>query len=202
MALAATTSTAVDGTNSAAIGVGDLSQVGAERMVVTSRQTTDTTVNSSAALAAEKTAESLSVPSGAAFAVDEVITIDSERMRIDDITGNTLQLTRAWDGTTLAAHNTSSDIYAPRRLVVSRGFGGTSAATHLISAAILRWVPHPSLSEWVLAETQNAIAQEDAGWARTIGSGESERQTFARGLVDLRKQAMSALGRVARKAVI
>ena len=85
---------------------------------------------------------------------------------------------------------------------IVRGFGGTTAATHLISAAVSRWVPHPSLSEWVLAETQNAIAQEDAGWARTIGSGESERQTFARGLVDLRKQAMSALGRMARKAVI
>lgn len=202
-ALADTTSTAVDVTNSAVTGVGDLVLIGTERMVVTNKQTTDTAVNSSGALAAEKTATALPVPDGTVFAVDEVITIDSERMRIDDITGNTLRVTRAWDGTALAAHNTNSDIYAPRRLIVSgRGFGGTTAATHLLGASVSRWIPHPSLNEWVLAETQNAVAQENAAWARTIGAGESERQTFARGLIDLRKQVMQALGRTARKAVI
>lgn len=202
-ALGDTTGVAVDVTNSADIGVGDLIQVGTERMVVTNKQTTDTGVNSTGALTAEKTATALPVPDGTAFTVDEVITIDSERMRIDDITGNTLRLTRAWDGTTLAAHNTNSDIYAPRRLVVAgRGFGGTTPATHLIGATVYRWVPHSTLTEWVLAETQNSIAQENAAWARTIGAGEAERQTFARGLVDLRKQAMTTLGRMARKAVI
>lgn len=202
-AMTDTTSLVVDVTNSAEIGVGDLIEVGTERMVVANRQTTDTGVNSTGALAAEKTATALTVPDGTVFAVDEILTIDSERMRIEDITGNTLRVTRAWDGTALAAHNTNSDIYAPRRLLVSeRGFGGTTAATHLVGTAIYRWVPHASLNEWVLAETQNAVAQENAAWARTIGAGESERQTFARGLADLRRQVTMTLGRVARKAAI
>lgn len=201
-AIGDTTTRAVDVTNSAEIGVGDLILVDTERMVVRNKQTTDTGVNSSGALAAEKTAQQLSVPSGAAFNVDEVLTIDAERMRIEDITGNTLLVTRAWDGTTLAAHNTNSDIYAPRRLVVDRGFGGTTAATHNDASTVYRWVPHADLTAWVLAETQNSIAQEDASWARTIGSGEAERQMFAKGLVDLRKQVKVTLGRTARKSVI
>jgi hypothetical protein len=202
-AISTTSALVADVSNSAIIGIGDLIEVDSERMVVTGKQTTDTGVNSSGALAGEKNAQALSVSNGTAFEVEEVITIDSERMRIDDITGNTLIVTRAWDGTTLAAHNTNSDIYAPRRLLLAgRGFGGTTAATHTLGTTVYRWVPPQSLSELVLAEAQNAIAQENAAWARVIGVGEAQREAFARGLVDLRKQVRRTLGRQARKAAI
>lgn len=201
-AVSDTTGTSVYVSDGNAIGVGDMIVVDSERMVVTDKLLTDSGVNSSGALSAEKTSQLLAVPSGGAFTAGEIILIDAERMRIDDIAGNNLIVIRAFDGTTLAAHSTNADIYAQRRLIVRRGFGGTTAATHLISTAVSRWVPHPSLSELVLAETQNAVAQENAAWARVIGVGEGQRETWAKGLVDLRKSVLRTCGRMARKAAI
>ncbi len=194
--------TTADVTNSAAIGVGDLIVVGTERAIVTNKLEIDTGVNSSGSLASEKSARALAVPDGTAFVAGEVVTIDVESMRVDRVLGNTLVVTRAWDGTTLAGHNTNSDIYAPRRLVLDRGFGGTTAAAHSSGAAVSRWVPPLSLTELVLAETQNAIAQENAAWVRVIGVNEAEREAFGRGLIDLRKKVRQALARRARKAVV
>lgn len=205
--LSAAVADAVTGTfdvsDSSGIGVGDLVQVDTERCVVIGRTERDTGVNTTGALANERGARALSVPDGTAFHAGEVITVDVESMRVDRVLGNTLAVTRAWDGSTLAAHNTNSDIYAPRRLAVRRGFGGTTAVGHDLGASVLRWVPPLSLTEWVLAETQNAIAQENSAWARVIGSSESEREAFAKGLVDLRKRMVRTLGRTrGRKAVI
>lgn len=203
-AIASVDTVNVDVSNSAAIGVGDLVQIDTERCVVTGKLEIDTGVNSTGSLSDSMAARALTVPSGPAFAAGEIITIDTESMRVERVLGNTLVVKRAWDGTVLAAHNTNSDIYAARRLVVRRGFGGTTAATHLIAAAISRWIPPLSLTEWVLAETQNSIAQENNAWARVIGAGEAEREAFARGLVDLRKRVKAGgLSRTrGRKAVI
>lgn len=201
-AIADAVTTTVDVTNSAVLGVGDLAVIENERMIVRDRQLIDTGVNSSGALTNEKSARTLAVPSGAAFAQRETITIDAETMRIDSIAGNNLIVTRAWDGSTLAAHNTNSDIYAPRRLTVERGFGGTTAAAHADATAVSRWIPPLSLTELVLAETQNAIAQENSAWARVIGVNEAEREVFARGLKDLRATVRRTLGRSHRKAAI
>lgn len=202
-AIADADTTTADVSDSSKVGVGDLVLIGTERCLVTDKTERDTGVNSTGALASEKSARALSVPDGTVFAKGEVITIDVESMRIDRVLGNTLAVTRAWDGTSLAAHNTNSDIYCARRLTISRGFGGTTAAAHGNGAAISRWVPPVSLTEWVLAEAQNAVAQENSAWARVIGVNESEREAFARGLIDLRKTVRRTLGRTtARKAVI
>lgn len=202
-AVADVVTTSFDVSDSSKIGVGDLVQVDIERCVVTNKLEIDTGVNTTGALASEKSARALTVPDGTVFFADEIVTVDTESMRVERVLGNTLVVTRAWDGSALAAHNTNSDIYAPRRLVVSRGFGGTTAATHNSASPVLRWVPPLSLTEWVLAETQNAVAQEDNAWARVIGVAEAEREAFARGLVDLRKRVAHTLGRTrSRKAVI
>lgn len=185
----------LDVSNSHEIGVGDLVQVDIERCVVTGKLERDTGVNTTGSLTDSKASRALTVPDGTAFTTGEVITVDVESMRIERILGNTLVVARAWDGSVLAGHNTNSDIYAPRRLLVSRGFGGTTATAHDSAATVLRWVPPLSLTEWVLAETQNAIAQENAAWARVIGVSEAEREAFAKGLVDLRKRMVRTLGR-------
>lgn len=195
--------TSIDVSNSSKIGVGDLVQLDIERCVVTDKLERDTGVNTTGALTNEKSSRALTVPDGTAFTAGEVVTVDVESMRIDRVLGNTLVVTRAWDGTALAAHNTNSDIYAPRRLVVARGFGGTTAVAHDSGATVLRWVPPLSLTEWVLAETQNAIAQENSAWARVIGVSEAEREAHAKGLLDLRKTVRNTLGRRrGRKSVI
>jgi hypothetical protein len=189
-------------TNSAGVGVGDLVVVDTERMIVTDKQLVDTGVNSSGSLASEKSARLLAVPDGTLFAKREVVTIDAESMRIDDVAGNNLIVTRAFDGSALAAHNTNADIYMPRRLAITRGFGGTTAAAHNDASTVSRWIPPLSLTELVLAEAQNAVAQENAAWARVIGASEAEREAFAKGLIDLRKTVRRTLGRSHRKSVI
>src|SRR3546814_20587325 len=79
------------------------------------------------------------VTDGTLFFVGELILIDSERMRIVDITGNNLTVVRAYDGSTLAAPSLGADVYVYRSLTVERGALGTTAATHLDAASVTVW---------------------------------------------------------------
>lgn len=197
-AVSSTTAPAVDVSNSAAVGVGDLIKVDSERMVVTGKSMVDTTVNTGGALTAQANNQTLAVASGAAFNVGEVLLIDAERVRIDDIAGNNLIITRAWDGTTLAAHSLGANIYAPRRLTVDRGAVGTTAATHESAATLSRWRAPGPVRRLTIAEAQSTLAQESAAWARTIGSSEAQREAFAKGLLDARSECYRNFGRKAR----
>lgn len=197
-AVSSTSTTTVDVTNSYAIGVGDLIKIDSERMIVTSKTMTDTTINTAGALTANLNSQSLPVSDGSGFTAGEVLLIESERVRIDDIAGNTLTVTRAWDGSTLAAHNTGVDVYAPRRLTVERGAVGTTAATYTISTAITRWAAPGPVKRLTIAEAQTTLAQESTAWARTIGQGENARESWARGLNDAREECYAGYGRKAR----
>ena len=60
----------------------------------------------------------------------------------------------------------------------------------------------PSLVEQLtIAYAQDRRAQESAGYARTIGQGEGERQVSARGIADLERRVMAAYGRVRHLAI-
>jgi hypothetical protein len=192
----------VDGATSAAVGVGSLLRVDTERLIVTGRTQLDTGQNLGGNLTASNSNVTVSVASGAAFAVDEVILIDSEKMRIDDIAGNTLTVTRPWDGTTLAAHTAGADIYAPRTLTVQRAACGTTAASHLTAATVYRWNPPAAVRQLALAEALNDLLQGRSGYARTAGTGESEREMTGRGLEALRKRVYVSHGRKARTRAV
>ena len=112
----------VDATTSAAVGVGSLLRVDTERIIVTGRTNLDTgqTLGGSG-LTNINNSVTVTVQSGAAFAAGETILIDGERMRVDEIAGSTLVVTRAWDGSTIAAHSVGATIYAPRTRTVARG---------------------------------------------------------------------------------
>lgn len=202
-AVSSTSATTVDVTNSFAVGVGDLIKVDSERMIVTGKAMVDTTINTAGVLTAVANSQSLPVSDGSGFTVGEILLLDSERVRIDDIAGNTLTVTRAWDGTTLAAHSTGIDVYAPRRLTVERGAVGTTAATHLISAAITKWPAPGPVKRLTVAEAQTTLAQESAAWARVIGQGENAREAWSKGLNDARNECYLNYGRKGRiRAVV
>lgn len=194
--------TAVDVTDSEAIGVGDIIKVDSERMIVTGKSMLDTTQNIGANLTAQANDVTVAVTTGSAYRVDEVILVDSERMLIVDIAGNNLTVKRAWDGSVLAAHTAPADIYAPRTLTVTRGALGTTAATHADTTAITRHVVPELVRDLCIAEALNQLQQEASGYARTAGSGESERLVGGRGLADIRREARAAYGRKARKRAI
>lgn len=195
--VADTTTTTVQVTNSALIGVGQLLLVDTERMIVTGKSMLDTGQNLGGTLAKNNADEVVPVTTGSAYAEGEVILIDAEKMLIVDIAGNNLIVKRAWDGSTLADHTTGADVYAPRQLTVQRGVLGTTAAAHNNGAAITKHLFPALVNQLAVAETEVALAQENTGYARKIGSGDSERPAGGAGLEDLRWRAWDAYGRKA-----
>ena len=195
--------TGVDVTDSAAIGVGDLIKVGSERMIVTEKTmiTTGQTVQTTA-LTASMANVTVNVTTGSAYNIDETILIDSERMLIVDIAGNALTVKRQWDGSALAAHSVGATIYAPRTLTVTRGVLGTTAAAHDTAAAINRHLVPGLVQELCVAESLVRLLQAGSGYARTVGSGEGERESSGRGLKDLRDMAWQAYGRKIRNGAV
>lgn len=160
----------VDGACAAVVSAGSLLVVDTERMVVTDVQLLDTGVNLGADLAASTATTGVSVADGTVFAVDETISVDTERMRIVDIAGNTLVVERAADGSTLAAHTTGADIYARRRLVVERGSVGSTAAAHNTASTVYRWVPPSPVADLAKAEALVTLVGESAAYATKPGT--------------------------------
>ncbi len=185
--------TGVDVTNSAAIGVGDAILIDTEYMVVTGKSLITTGQTLQTPMTASAANTSCAVTDGTAYSVDEVITLDSERMVIEDVSGNTLVVRRAADGTVVAAHN-GSTVYAPRTLTVVRGALGSTRATHLIAATVLRHVPPFLVSTLALGEAENVLLSEESGWARTPSEGVSARPASGVGLAALRERVEESYG--------
>jgi hypothetical protein len=201
IASAGATTITVDGPASAALGIGSLLRVDNERMIVTGRSMLDTGQGFGDSMTAANNDVSIGAANGSAYAVGEVILRDSERMLITDIAGNTLTVTRAWDGSVLAAH-TDSAIYAPRILTVVRGALGTTAAVHSNGAAVARWDAPGSVRQLCVAEALVDLLQGRSGYARTAGSGDNEREASGRGLKDLRDRVYTSHGRKARTRAV
>lgn len=205
-AVLTTSATTIDVTDSASIGVGQILRIDTERLTVVGKAqlTTGQTVITSA-LTANMANDQVLVTDATQIVVDEVITIDTERMRVVDIntTTNALTVKRAWDGSTLAAHNTGTTIYAGRRLTVIRGDLGTTAATHSNAAPIAKHrVPH-LIRDLAIAESVQTLVQETAGYTRVPVRGEgSANKLFVSGLSDIRDQALIAHGRQLRQRTV
>lgn len=188
------TETGIDVSNSAAIGVGSILTVDSERMIVTAKAQLDTSQNLQTALTAAASNTTVAITDGTAYTVGEVLLLDAEKMLIVDIAGNNLIVKRAWDATVLATH-TSSDIYAPRTLTVSRGALGTTAATHSSGAAITAYRAPGPVWALAVAEALATVLQEQAGYARVVGSGEGQMEAAGKGLADLRSSVLTSHGR-------
>lgn len=184
------------------IGIGSLLKIGSERLLVADRRMVDTTVNTSGALAANKSVTTVPVTDGTACVLGEVILVDSERMRIDDIAGNNLTVTRAWDGSVLAAHNTAADVWAFRTYVVYRGVLGSTASTHTTAEPIYVHEYPGLVNELCIAETVVGLENAAGAYSREQGSGENRRPSPGKALEDIRAQAYSAYGRKARQGSV
>lgn len=187
----------------ARFGVGDLLFVDSEAMVITERTFVDSGQNIGADLAAEESANAVSVSDGTGYALDEIILIGTERMRIVDIAGNVLTVRRAWDGTVLAAHTLGADVYALTGVELSRAEAGTTIAAHAGGAAVYQWRPPAMLATLNRAYALNVLLQERSGWARTLQTGgDTAIELSARGIRKLEEDAMRAYGTRARTRAI
>ncbi|WP_431897919.1 hypothetical protein [Nonomuraea sp. bgisy101] len=206
-AIATTSATSVNVSDSAAIGVGDIIKAGDELMIVTGKGMLDTGQNLGGNLTAQASSVTVAVTTGSAYAADEVILIDSERMLVVDIAGNNLTVKRAWDGSTLAAHTAGADIYAPRTLTVQRGALGTTAATHSNGAAIVRHLVPGLIRDTAIALAIAQLLGEQSGYARpetrsapsgSVSASRQRTQEVGRGVGDVLADAYAAYGRKAR----
>jgi hypothetical protein len=197
---ATATTISVDGPTSAVVGVGSVLRIDSERMLVTERAQAST--GQTGSITASKNDVTLTVANGAAFTVDEVVLLNSERMRIDDIAGNNLTVERAYDGTVLAAHTTAT-IYAPRTLTVTRGALGTTADTHASGSTVYRWNPPGLVKQLTKAEAITQLTQERSGWfLKASTTGSSAAKVSADALQTLRDQTYTAHGRKARTRAV
>ena len=190
-----TTTKTVTVSDSAAVGVGSLLLVDAERMLVEEQSMVDTGQNTAGALTEMNNDVLLPVGSAASFVKGEVVMVDAEKLLVVEIAGNNLVVKRAWDGSAIAAHASGVDVYAPRRLTVRRGVLGTTAATHASGATVSTHRIPAQVNALAIAEALLVIAQENTAYGRTVGSGESERPAPGAGIEDLRTRARAAYGR-------
>lgn len=196
-AISSTSATTCNVSDSASVGVGSILAADSERMLVTGKTLLTTGQTLQTPVDATEADTSIAVTTGTAFTIGEVITLNSERMRIDDIAGNTLIVERAVDGSALAAH-TGSTIYAPRTLTVVRGALGTTAATHLNAAPLtVHVVPGPVVA-LSTGYALNQLLQQQSGYARVTGSGDNQREFTGRGIRSLEADAKRAFGRQMR----
>ena len=73
------------------------------------------------------TATSFTATSGAAIAIGSIILIDSEEMKVTNVVGNTVTVTRGYRNTTAATHLISTSIYAS--YLTALGGGGYDTST-------------------------------------------------------------------------
>lgn len=186
----------VDGATAAAAGVGDLLAVGSERMLVTDRAWLDTTEDIT--LTGSVSADSFTA--AGTYAQGEWLLLGSEVLRVVEQAGTTVVVERAVDGSTLGDH-TAASLYASRTLAVLRGYGGTSAATHLTAAAVVRHAYPAEVEELALAEALVAYSQQLGAYARPQGSGASSTPVASGTLEDARARCRAAHGRYRDAAV-
>jgi len=186
-------------TDSSELGVGSLLRVDDERVTVSAVGLLDTGQTLTNGMDAAKNDITLTVTDGTTIHAGEILTVGSERMYVRDVVGNVALVDRATDALgALTTHAIGETVYAPRLLTVRRGAVGTVAAPHDDSALVHRWDPPALVAALTLAEAVNRVAQEQASFGRTIGSGESQFEMSGRQLEALRKQVYRAHGRKAR----
>ena len=120
---------------------------------------------------------SITLDDGSKVLQGEVITLDSERMLIESISSNVLTVERAVDGSTLAAHSTGINVFAPRTLTVVRGVNGVTAATHANSTAITKYAPPADIRGYVIAYVIFERHQDSTGRTGVSGGDQGGVET-------------------------
>lgn len=180
--------TTITVSNAYAIGVGDSLLIDSEQLFVTEKRLGSTLTVLMTDIAADKGVTNIEVSDGTLFTDGETITIDAERLRIDDIADNTLIVTRSIDGSVLAAHDSGTAIYALRSLTVSRGSSGTTAASHTSPVTVYRYVVPEDIEHLCLAQVIVSLMSETDGYSIVIGSDLNVRRYEGRSIQELRDE--------------
>lgn len=181
--------------SSAHVSAGVLLRVDSECLIVRNSAMASAGATISANLDGDLSDTTAPVSDGTLFTAGELIMVDGETMRVEQIAGNTLVVQRGADGSTLAAHTSGATVYAPRLLTVERGALGTTAAAHSSAAVVTRWQAPADVRRLARAEALTQLGQEAALYARTAGAGEGARESRDVGIKRLRDDVRTAYAR-------
>lgn len=189
--------------DSSQAGVGSLILIDSERMIISDKTMNTTSATIAADVASSKSAVSITVSNGTLINPGELILIDSERMQVSYVTGSTLTVERAQNGSALAAHTSGATIYAPRTAAVLRARLGTAAASHSGAATIYR-LQAPSLVRAANVALAIISEQQELGaYTQSLGSGSNQRSAAgAYGLNEALEAAYVAYGRKVRSRAV
>jgi hypothetical protein len=112
-----------------------------EQLFVEATSSTVTDSTADTAEAVDNSEEAIDTSDGTKVNIGEIIKIDNEKMLVLDIQSNTIVVERGWGGTTRATHNTSVNINVYRTFTIKRGVNGTTAAEHVQTTAISKYIP-------------------------------------------------------------
>lgn len=184
---------------SAAGYAGSIAPYTGERILVTdvAAVATGLTQSGSGVTTASAADQALTWTGTGALNAGEVIVLDQEDMLVEQIVGSVATVRRAWNGTTLAAHS-GATVYAFRQFSVTRAQLGTTAGSYSSAAAVYRHRVPPLIRDLAIAEAANQVLQEGAGYARTVGSGESAHPAPGLGLAEKWDEAMARHGRAGK----
>lgn len=189
--------------DSSMVGVGSLILVDTERMQVSEKAMTTTGATVTADPTSAKSATTLAVSSGALVNPGEMILVDAERMQVEYVTGNSLTVRRAVNGSALAAHTIGATVYAPRSATVQRAKYGSTAAAHSAGATVTLIQAPGLVRELNLAYAVNNNEAALAAYSRTAAPDmTSIYRDRGRGIVDLETDAMAAYGRQQRSRAV
>jgi hypothetical protein len=131
----------------------------------------------------------------------EVLQLDGEQMLVESVVAGVATVERAWNGTVLAEH-TAATVYAMRQLTVLRGQYGTAAASAANGTVVARHRPPQLIRDLNIAIAADQVMQEQSGYSRTVGAGESQMRATGYALADLWDQAKTRFGRQQRVGAI
>lgn len=171
---AATSMVCSDGSK---VDVGDTLLIQSEQVFVSARASAALgTILLNGALTASKAGVTVTVDASHGISAGEVILVGSERMYVEEVSGNNLTVIRAYDGSVLASHADDTAVHVYRTLTIERGVNGTTAATHANATAISRYLPPQDIRSLAVGWALHVYAQETGQWGRVVGTGEGARE--------------------------
>lgn len=201
--LGTTTATSFVCSDSSLIDVGDTLLIESEQIFVSARSfaALGSILVDDASVTANPADDTITVDSSHGIVAGEVIRLDSEIMFVEAASTNDLIVTRQFDGTLLAAHANNTPVHTNRTLTIERGLNGTTAATHADTTAISKYEPEFDISNWCLGIALASIHQEQAGWGRSVGTGDGAAEFRSLDLATLTKMNTKLYKRLRMAAV-
>lgn len=193
--------TTIPVSDSSVIGVGDVMLIGTESLLVRDMTWSSTGLSQTGSGGTTAQANDIVLTlTGSGINPGEVIQLDAEWMLVLSATGSSVTVERAYNGSILTTHNDVA-VLAQRSCTVTRGFGGTTAASHSSSALFTTQLVPDLVHQLALAEALTNLEQQDRSYGGQEATSTQGKSPGA-GLPDLRAQCYGAFGRKVRQRAV